>query len=252
MQRTFYSVRWAPKGIVKRKGNEPAARMMSRSCLSSHYLLSIAAMAHEIRLLSVVAVGTTTLMGRLPDVSTIMVVVVRVCRRMVSVSRNVCRWLMVASRVWVVEHSPVKSGTATSSTQMLRSVNSRVWGRWRSVMRCGIVRGYPSSVGVVHVVETRLWAFQRGSLVITAVRLTVWASSLNVGINRGKRSCSETVKSGLVLDFLRRAPLLPVHKPSFEVAALIKIHVQIPAHSLQPLMLQCVQLRNWDPTDLRP
>jgi hypothetical protein len=48
MQRTFESVRWAPKGIVKSKGNEPAARTgIMRSNDSEIMLIKLLLVVHS-------------------------------------------------------------------------------------------------------------------------------------------------------------------------------------------------------------
>lgn len=73
-----------------------------------------------------------------------------------------------------------------------------------------------------------------------------------VGID-GRDQRSQTLPVGLSgLSLLHLLPLAPVVKPGLIVLAVIKVDVESPAHGLEPIVLQSVQLGDWDAANLRP
>jgi len=64
---------------------------------------------------------------------------------------------------------------------------------------------------------------------------------------------SEPVTAGLCsLAFLHVLPLTPIVQPCLVVLAEVEVDVETPAHGLNPIELQSVQLDDGDTTDLRP
>jgi hypothetical protein len=226
------------------------------SALSSNDLLSIATLAHEAGLFGVwVAATTSTTVDGIPWVSRVMIAIMSVWSMVGGNvwNRNVgrmCLWLV--SRIVVIEDGPVEAWATTRRAEVLGGRNGGVRRRWRRELWRRVIVD-PVRL-IVSRMETRLWAFQRGSLVVTIVVLDVGTRSLDVGIDLGKGDGGrgETIEGSLAFGILRLAPLFPAGNPCIVVVALIEIDVQIVVHALQPFMLQGVQLGNLDPADLRP
>ncbi|KAI6758940.1 hypothetical protein HG531_013936 [Fusarium graminearum] len=74
----------------------------------------------------------------------------------------------------------------------------------------------------------------------------------DVGVD-GRNNRCEPLAAGLGdLSLLHVLPVTPVLKPSLVILAHIKVDIETPAHGLNPLKLERVQLRDGDATHLRP
>jgi hypothetical protein len=245
-----FFLEWAGQRVVGPASVGDAEHQVN---LSGQDLLAISTMPHEVLLLRIrVAAATGTAVDRIPGTA-VMITVMSVWGLPGGelVSGNIGRVrLGLVSRVLIIEHGPVESRTPTRCTEILGGMHGGIGcGRGGEVRRRVVVD--PGDL-IVGRVESRLRAFQRGSLVVAHVGLGVGSHTGDIGINLGERCGGEPVEGGLAFQVLGLAPVLPAGNPSVVVAALVEVDVQVVLHALQPLVLQGVQLGHLNSTDLRP